>query len=239
MDELRQTIEVRRRQGAQAALAIVLTDEGKRTMDSIRALCAQMRRDENRNQVQASAEGEAAAAIALLITVAGSLVILFLFAFGFEPFASPDPQAWQRSWLARYGAAILAVVAIALVRGALTPLVGPTSIPFSLFFCAVAFAAWFGGFRPAVLSIVLSLLAGAWFFAAPTRSLRVSGRDDQVTMLMIVLLGFGMALLSRSQRGAVDRALRAEDPSGMSGNVSKPPSPASATRSSLPMPGAR
>lgn len=210
LEELRQTIEVRRTQGAKAALAIVLTDEGKRTMDTIRAICARIQRNENVIQAQASADGEAAAGVALLISVAGSLVLLFLFAFGLEPFASPDPLAWRRSWVLRYGAAILAVTAITLIRAALTPLMGPGGMPFTLYFCAVAFAAWFGGLRPAVLSIVLSLLAGSWFFAAPTESFWVSGHDDQVAMLMIVLVGFGMALLSRSQRNAVERAVRAE-----------------------------
>ena len=211
LDELRQTVEVRRSQGAQPALDLVLTGEGKRTMDSVRMLCAQMQRSEDVNQARASADGEAAAGMALLTTVAGSLLLLFLFAFRFEPFASPDPQAWQRSALVRYGAAILAVVAITLLRMGLTPLIGQTTFPFTLYFCAVIFAAWFGGFRPAVLSIVLSLLAGAWFFAEPLGLLWVSRHDDQIAMLMIVLVGFGAALLSRSQRSAVDRALRAEN----------------------------
>lgn len=210
LDELRQTIRIHGTEGPQAALSVVLTDEGKQTMDSIRALCTRMKLEENANQTRASARGEAAAGTALLITVAGSVVLLFLFAFGFEPFASPDPQAWHRSWLARYGGAVLAVVAITLVRAALSPLMGPEAMPFTLYFCAVAFAAWFGGFRPAVLSIVLSLAAGGWFFAAPTRTVLVGGHDDQVAMLLLVLVGFGFALLSRSQRNAVDRAVRAE-----------------------------
>ena len=209
--ELHDTIELRRTRGVAPTLAVVLSDRGKQTMDELRSLCTQIRRDEISRQSQASADGEAAAGTALLATIAGSLVLFFLFAFGLEPFASPEPQAWRRSWLLRYGAAVLAVVAIGLLRAALTPLVGPTSIPFSLFFCAVAFAAWFGGFRPAVLSIALSLLTGAYFFAAPTGSFRVRDRDDQVTMLMIVVVGFGMALLSRSQRGAVERASRARE----------------------------
>ncbi|HLJ78744.1 MAG TPA: CHASE3 domain-containing protein [Acidobacteriaceae bacterium] len=210
LEELHQTIEIRRAQGAKAAFAVVQTGEGERTMDAIRSLCAQMRRDQNVGQASAFADAEAAAGVALLMTVVGSLALLFVFAFGLEPFASPDPQAWQRPWLLRYGAAVLAVVAITLIRAALTPLMGPTSMPFTLYFCAVAFAAWFGGFRAAVLSIVLSLLAGSWFFASPTGTLWVRGHDDQVAMLMIVLVGFGIALLSRSQRGAVDRAQRAE-----------------------------
>ncbi|HEX8712816.1 MAG TPA: CHASE3 domain-containing protein, partial [Terracidiphilus sp.] len=210
VQQIRRTIDIRRTQGARAALAIILTNEGQRNMDSIRALCLEMRSNENAHEVRASTQGETAVEMTLLITVAGSLVLLFFFAFGLEPFASPDPQAWQRSWYLRYGAAALGVVAITLIRAALTPLMSPISMPFTLYFCAVAFAAWFGGFRPAVLSIVLSLLAGSWFFAAPTGSFLVSGHDDQTAMLMLVVVGFGIALLSRSQRSAVERALRAE-----------------------------
>jgi K+-sensing histidine kinase KdpD len=185
-------------------------DRGKQKMDEIRNLCSQIRQAEISTQSRDSTEAQAIAATALLATITGSLVLFFLFALGLEPFASPDPQAWQRSWVLRYGAAVLAVAAIALLRGALTPLIGRTNLPFTLFFSAVAFAAWFGGFRPTVLAIALSLVAGSYFFALPTGTLHVSGRDDQVAMLMIVVVGFGMALLSRSQRGAVDRALRAE-----------------------------
>ena len=210
LQELRHSVDVRRTQGSQAALAVVLANEGEHTMDSIRALCAQIQHKEHMHLAQASADAEAATGIALLITVACSLVLLFFFAFGLEPFASPDPQAWRRPWLLRYGAAILGVAAITLLRAALTPLMGPIAMPFTLYFCAVAFAAWFGGFRPAVLSIILSLLAGSWFFAAPLGKLWVGGHDDQVAMLMIVVVGFGIALLSRSQWNAVERAVRAE-----------------------------
>ena len=208
--ELRETIELRRVRGLAPPTSIVLSDRGRQTMDEIRAICARIRGIEISNRSQASTEGEAAAAIALLATIVGSLFLLFLFGFGLQPFASPEPQAWQRSWPLRYGAAVLAVVAVALLRGALTPLIGRTNLPFTMFFYAVAFAAWFGGFRPAVLSVALSLMTGAYFFAKPTGSLRVSDRDDQVAMLMIVAVGFGTALLSRSQRSAVERAMRAE-----------------------------
>jgi len=208
--ELRESIELRRSRGFAPSRDMLLSGRGQQTMDEIRALCAQIRRTEIATQSQASSEGEAAAGTALLATITGSVVLLFLFSFGLEPFASPESQAWRRSWPVRYGAAVSAVLAIALLRAALTPVIGRTNLPFTMFFYAVAFAAWFGGFRPAVLSIVLSLVAGAWFFAVPTGTLWVTGRDDQVAMLMIVVVGFGMALLSRSQRDAVDRAMRAE-----------------------------
>jgi PAS domain S-box-containing protein len=211
LTELRDTIELRRTQSAQAALALVLSDQGKRAMDEIRARCAEIKRNESSIQNRASAEGEAAAQTTLLVTIAGSLVLLFLFAFGFEPFASPDPQAKQRSWPLRYGAAVSVVIVAALFRASLTPLMGGRSMPFTLFFPAVWFAAWFGGFRPGLLSVALSVLTGAYFFAEPTGSLLIKWPDDQVAALMLVLVGFGMALLSQSQRRAVERAVVAAE----------------------------
>lgn len=103
------------------------------------------------------------------------------------------------------------VTAITVIRAALTPLMGPVSMPFTLYFCAIAFDAWFGGFRLALLAIILSLSAGSWLLAAPTRSFFVSGHDDQVAMLMLVRVGLGIALLSRSQRNAIDHALQSEN----------------------------
>ena len=211
LTEFRQTIDLRRTHGLAPAMTVVLSDQGQRAMAEIRALVAQIWRTELSAQAQASTEGEAAAQTALLAAVAGSLVLLFLFALGLEPFASPDPQAQRRSWPLRYGVAILAVVVIVFFRMALTPLMGGRSMPFTLFFPAVWFAAWFGGFRPGVLSVVLSVLAGAYFFAEPTGSLLIRYHDDQTAALMLVIVGFGMALLSRSQQQAVVRAMQAEN----------------------------
>jgi PAS domain S-box-containing protein len=208
--ELRETIALRRTRGAATPPPIVLSDRGKQTMDEIRAICAQIRRTEISSRSQASTQGEAAAGTALLVTIAAALLLLFLFAFGLEPFASPDPQAQGRSPALRYGAAVLVVVLVVLFRAALTPLMGDRSMPFTLFFPAVWFAAWFGGLRPGVVSVVLSGLAGAYFFAEPTHSLLIRYHDDQVALLMLVIVGFGMALLSRSQQRAVLRATQAE-----------------------------
>ena len=211
LDELRQTLDTRRTQGARAALAIVLTNQGKRTMDSIRVLCARIQREENTNQAQASANGEAAAEIALLITVAGSLVLLFLFAVGFEPFAGTDPLGKERPWFIRYGAAVLSVALAILLRKALTPLIGPTSIPFAVFYPVVLFASWFGGIRAGVLSLALSAISAVYGFSSPLKSFVLPGQNDQVSMVVFIVVGFGMALLANAQRRAVGRALRAEN----------------------------
>lgn len=211
LSELQETIDLRREQGAERALALVLSDRGKRVMGDIRALGADIQQRENSAQSQATIEGEAAARTALLATIAGSLVLLFFFAFGLEPFASTDPQSKRRPWPFAYGAAVLAVVATIFLRMALTPLIGSTELAFSIFVPAILFAAWFGGFRAGAVSIALSALAADYYFIEPVKSLLLRNRTDQISLLIFVVLGFGVALLADSQRRAVERAARSEN----------------------------
>lgn len=89
--ELRQLLELRRMQGTAPVIGIVLRYQSQRTTDAIRALCAQIERNENATQDQSSVEGEAAAQIMLLATVTGSLALLLLFAVGLEPFVIGIP----------------------------------------------------------------------------------------------------------------------------------------------------
>jgi PAS domain S-box-containing protein len=213
LNELRQTIDLRRTEGATPALAVVLGDQGKRSMDAIRALCAQIQNHENSAQSQASVEGEAATETVLLITVAGSLVLLFLFAMGLEPFvgAGAGVQTGERSWVARYGAAILATIAATLLRIALTPFIGRTELAFSIVLLAVLFSAWFGGFRAGVVSVLFSALAADYYFAEPIGSLLIRKPADQISLLIFVVIGVGVALLADAQRRAVAWARRAEN----------------------------
>ena len=66
-----------------------------------------------------------------------------------------------------YLLAAAAVAAVFLLRWLLAPVLG-SSLPFITFFFAVFFAAWYGGFGPAVFAAVLGgLLAAAVFFPMP------------------------------------------------------------------------
>ncbi len=209
--ELGQTLDLRRTQGLSPAMTVVLSDRGQRTMDQIRALVAQIRRTELSSQAQASTEGEAAAQMALVAVVAGSLVLLFLFAAGLEPFIGTDLQAKGRSWILRYGAAVLAAAAAVVLRMALIPLIGPTELAFSISIVAVLFSAWFGGFRAGALCILLSALASDWYFTEPVGSFLVRKPADQISLVIFIVIGFGVALLSDAQGRALVRARRAEN----------------------------
>jgi PAS domain S-box-containing protein len=81
--ELKRTIAIRRSQGLAASAALVQTDEGKHRMDRIRALIAQMKKQEERLLVQRlDADTAAVRNAKALILVGYTLSFLCLFAAG-------------------------------------------------------------------------------------------------------------------------------------------------------------
>src|SRR6266545_3455105 len=88
------------------------------------------------------------------------------------------PSSNPRSAWARYGVAVGSVVLGWLAREALTPAVGQTALPFIFFFPAVAMAAWYGGFGPGALAVLLGAAAADWFFIAPLNTWAVSTFGD-------------------------------------------------------------
>ncbi len=72
----------------------------------------------------------------------------------------------KRSWIERYGFAVLAVAIALLLRLLLKPLLGIES-PFLLFFATVMLSAWYGGMGAGVVATVLSALASDYFFLSP------------------------------------------------------------------------
>src|SRR5262247_3679397 len=65
--------------------------------------------------------------------------------------------------LAPYGVAVLSVALATVARLEFDPLLGQTA-PLLIFAIAVMLTAWFGGFWPSILAIILSLLAADYFF---------------------------------------------------------------------------
>lgn len=205
LGELQRTIDLRRTQGTRAALDVVLSDEGKRTMDAIRGVWAEIRTREYATLKEASDVGETRAQLALLLTVGGALILVFFFAAGTQGRLAGEPRPKKQIAVVTYGVAVVATVAATLLRASLTPIIGETAIPFITYFPAVLFVAWYGGFRPASLCILLSTLAGDYYFIPPLHSFLLPSIGDQVTTLIFVLIALGIALLGDSQRRAVYR----------------------------------
>lgn len=68
LTELRQTIELHRRDRAQAAMQAVLSDRGKNVMDRIRARAAQLEAESRAEIARSTEDWQAAVSLSLLIT---------------------------------------------------------------------------------------------------------------------------------------------------------------------------
>ncbi len=74
----------------------------------------------------------------------------------------------QRSLLLRYGVAVVATILATLVRKLLDPVLQDAS-PFSAYFVAIMFTAWYGGLGPSLVALVSGALLADYWFVAPAR----------------------------------------------------------------------
>ena len=114
------------------------------------------------------------------------------------------PRFEQQLW--GYGAAILAALAATLLRVLLGPLVG-AAFPFVTYFVASVAVAWYWGFFPATLSIVISAFAGTYIFISPatTSPFYLSTQADRVTVLGFVVGGLVVSALVDAERRTLKR----------------------------------
>jgi len=77
-DELRETIDLRKNKGFEAALKVVLTDRGKQKMDEIRKVIGDMTDEENQLLKQRSGDEQARARSTELTIVFGTLIAIVL-----------------------------------------------------------------------------------------------------------------------------------------------------------------
>src|SRR6202795_4052923 len=80
----------------------------------------------------------------------------------------------------------------------------------SVFFCALIFSAWFGGFGQGLLGVTVSALAFDYFFLSPTHSFYLD--SSQLPRLIIfVVSALIMGFLTASQRSTTESLRRARD----------------------------
>src|SRR5947207_2537216 len=100
-----------------------------------------------------------------------------------------------RRLLLEYGVALLATAGAVLVRWLIDPWLGD-SLPLATLFGAVAIAVWFGGYRPALLAVVLGFLACDYLFMEPRGALNFRSAGDLIGLLAyllscVIIIGFG------------------------------------------------
>lgn len=103
--------------------------------------------------------------------------------------------------LVLYGAAVIATGAATLIQINLASLVGVVD-PFITYFVATLFVAWYSGFPAAIITVVLSALAGLHFFVIPAAlaSFFGGGSGAGLTVVGFVVSGVGASFLLDRQR---------------------------------------
>ena len=102
-----------------------------------------------------------------------------------------------RSTWGRYAIAVAAVSGALLITFALLPF--SQSIPFAFFFASVVVATLYGGLRPGLLAIILSVLACGFFILPPTYSLNVGAAG---ILQLLVFVGVSLVITMLTERGS-------------------------------------
>jgi PAS domain S-box-containing protein len=119
---------------------------------------------------------------------------------------TPEPSA-----ILRYAVAVLSVaVALFITLWMRTALGQPSTPIVATFLCAVMFSAWFGGVKPGLLAVGLSLLAFIYYFVPPIHSLAVEIKEIPRVMVFVLSALF-VGSLSAAQRGKAESLRRARD----------------------------
>jgi PAS domain S-box-containing protein len=114
-----------------------------------------------------------------------------------------------RQAVVRYGLALAAVAAAALLRAALGAAF-PGVVPFATFFPAVLIATLLGGFGPGLLAICLGALIGCYFWLQPFEALTAPTADVPVNLALFVLACLGLVVAGEAARRYHAQSLAAE-----------------------------
>src|SRR4051812_6922400 len=113
--------------------------------------------------------------------------------------------ATRSSWL-RVGVAVGTVVAAWALRKALTPLWGPSGLPFIFFYPALVFSAWYGRLLPGLLSLALGAGLADWSFIDPIHHWSILGPSDLVAIAVFIGSGGSLIFAIEAMHRANDRA---------------------------------
>ena len=113
----------------------------------------------------------------------------------------------KRPAILRYGVAVLSVTAALIIARLMQIQYGYE--PLVPFICALMFSAWFGGVKPGLLALALSLLAFHYYILIPIYPL---GTEKEIPRLVVAALtSLFVVLLSAAQGNAAESLRRARD----------------------------
>jgi PAS domain S-box-containing protein len=120
----------------------------------------------------------------------------------------------DRQRLLEYGVALVAVAVAVLVRWLLDPWLG-LHFPYHTLYAALAVTVWYGGYRPALLAVVLGFLAANYLFVDPLHPYFFGTESNSLGLLRylvtsFIIIGFGQAMHA-TRRRAEDQGTRTRE----------------------------
>ena len=115
-------------------------------------------------------------------------------------------SASTRGAVLAYGLSLAVLTLAVILRWLLDPLMGDT-LPLVTLFGAVAIAVWMGGYRPAILVVVVGYLAAAYLFIQPRGRIGLEHFENQVGLVAYLftcslIIGFGYAMRLAQHRAS-------------------------------------
>jgi PAS domain S-box-containing protein len=120
-----------------------------------------------------------------------------------------NPLWRQPPVILRYAVAVLSVIAALVVLWWMNTAF-QAAAHVSLFLCALMFSAWFGGFKPGLLALAVSMLTFKYYFLPPTHSLGME-LTQLPRLALFSLSGFFVVSLTAAQRSAAESLTQARD----------------------------
>jgi PAS domain S-box-containing protein len=113
----------------------------------------------------------------------------------------------RKSFLLRYGVAVLSIALGTGVRILLDPVLGDQS-PFPSMLFAVLLTVWFGGAGPALVALALGVLSADYFLIVPRGSFEFKGAAQYVDLGFYLSVGAGIAIIGGVMHAARRKSIR-------------------------------
>ncbi|MGD0652893.1 MAG: DUF4118 domain-containing protein [Thermoguttaceae bacterium] len=98
-----------------------------------------------------------------------------------------------------YGIAVIAVILATLLRWRLDPILDD-HIPFTTYYAAIMFTAWYGGLGPSIFASISGAMLATYLFIQPRSSFFISDLEHQVGLGLYLFVGLVVTLLTESLR---------------------------------------
>src|SRR5579863_2323080 len=112
-----------------------------------------------------------------------------------------------RSFILRYGCAVISIGLATWIRALLDPALGDLS-PFPTLLFAVLLTAWYGGVWPALVAVILGVFLADYFLIPPRGSFGFKGAAQYIDLAVYLGVGGGISVLGGMMHGATVAAVR-------------------------------